>query len=75
MKEASKYGVALEVNAYPQRLDLSDGHLRIAKEYGVPIMINTDTHITSHFDYMNYGVSVARRGWDRKKRCPQRTIV
>lgn len=67
MKEAAKYGVALEVNAYPQRLDLSDGYLRMAKDYGVQFMINTDTHITSHFDYMTYGVSIARRGWVEKK--------
>ncbi len=67
LKEAAKYGVAMEVNAYPQRLDLSDGHLRMAKEYGVQIMINTDTHITNHFDYMTYGVSIARRGWVEEK--------
>lgn len=67
LKEAAKYGVALEVNAYPQRLDLSEGYLRMAKEYGVQIMINTDAHITSHFDYMAYGVSIARRGWIEEK--------
>jgi DNA polymerase (family 10) len=67
MREAAQYGVALEVNAYPERLDLNDGNLRMAKEYGVPIMINTDTHITSHLDYMTYGVSMARRGWVEKK--------
>ena len=67
MREAARYGVALEVNAYPERLDLNDGNLRMAKEYGVPIMINTDTHITSHLDYMSYGVSMARRGWVEKK--------
>ncbi len=67
LKEAARYGVAMEVNAYPERLDLNDGNLRMAKEYGVPIMINTDTHITSHFDYMSYGVSMARRGWVEKK--------
>ncbi len=67
LREAAKYGVAMEVNAYPERLDLNDGNLKMAKEYGVPIMINTDTHITSHFDFINYGVSMARRGWVEKK--------
>ena len=67
MKEAAQYGVALEVNAYPERLDLNDGNLRMAKKYGVQFMINTDTHITSHFDFMTYGVSMARRGWVEKK--------
>ena len=67
MREAAKYKVALEVNAYPERLDLNDGNLRLAKEYGVPIVINTDTHITSHFEFMRYGVSMARRGWVEKK--------
>ncbi len=67
LREAARYGVAMEVNAYPERLDLNDGNLRMAKGYGVPIMINTDTHITSHFDFINYGVSMARRGWVEKK--------
>lgn len=67
MREAARHGVALEVNAYPERLDLNDGNVRMAKEYGVPVMINTDAHITSHFDYMSYGVSTARRGWVEKK--------
>ena len=65
--EAAKYGVAMEVNAYPERLDLNDGNLRRAKEFGVQFMVNTDTHITSHFDFMGYGVSTARRGWVEKK--------
>ncbi len=67
LREAAAYGVAMEVNAYPLRLDLSEGYLRMAKEYGVQIMINTDTHITRHYDYMTYGVSIARRGWVEKK--------
>jgi DNA polymerase (family 10) len=67
LKEAARYGVAMEVNAYPERLDLNDGNLRMAKEYGVKVMINTDAHAESHLDYMNYGVSMARRGWVEKK--------
>lgn len=67
LKEAAKFGVAMEINAYPLRLDLNDLHIKLAKEYGVPFVINTDTHVTSQYDYMAYGVSVARRGWVEKK--------
>lgn len=67
LREAAKYGVAMEVNSYPLRLDLNDLHIKMAKQYGVPIVINTDTHVTSQYDYMAYGVSVARRGWMEKK--------
>ena len=67
LKEAAKYGVAMEVNAYPLRLDLNDMHIKRAKEYGVLLAINTDTHVLNQFDFMTYGVSVARRGWAEKK--------
>ncbi|HEX9021658.1 MAG TPA: DNA polymerase/3'-5' exonuclease PolX [Nitrospirota bacterium] len=67
LREAAKYGVAMEVNAYPLRLDLNDTHIKMAKDYGVPLVISTDTHVTTQFDFMSYGVSVARRGWAEKK--------
>ena len=67
LREAGKYGVAMEVNAYPLRLDLNDGHVRMATQLGVPIVISTDTHVTTQFDFMEYGVAVARRGWAEKK--------
>ncbi len=67
LREAAKYGVAMEVNAYPLRLDLNDSHVRMAKDLGVPLVISTDTHVTSQFDFMAYGVSVARRGWAEKR--------
>lgn len=67
LKEAAKFGVAMEVNAYPLRLDLNDLHIKMAKQYGVPLVISTDAHVTSQFDFMSYGVSVARRGWVEKK--------
>jgi DNA polymerase (family X) len=67
LREAAKYGVAMEVNAYPLRLDLNDLHIKMAKQYGVQFVINTDTHVTNQFDFMTYGVSVARRGWVEKK--------
>ena len=67
LKEAAKYGVAMEINAYPLRLDLNDLHVKMAREYGVPLVINTDAHVLSQLDFMRYGVSVARRGWVEKK--------
>ena len=66
-KTAKETGTAFEINAYPLRLDLNDVHSRMAKEMGIPLVISTDTHIISHFDYMAYGVSIARRGWLEKE--------
>jgi DNA polymerase (family 10) len=67
LREAARYGVAMEINAYPLRLDLNDTHARRAKELGVPLVISTDTHVTTQFDFMAHGISVARRGWIEKK--------
>jgi DNA polymerase (family X) len=67
LKEAAKYAVAMEINAYPLRLDLNDQHIKLAREYGVPLVISTDAHVVSQFDTMIYGVSMARRGWVNKK--------
>jgi DNA polymerase (family 10) len=66
-KAAAKHGVAMECNAYPDRLDLSDVHLRMAKQCGVRIVISTDSHRTDHLAFMKYGVQTARRGWIEKK--------
>ncbi len=55
--------VAMELNAYPDRLDLNDVHLRQAKQRGVKIVINTDSHHTSHMDKIRYGILQARRAW------------
>jgi DNA polymerase (family 10) len=60
---AAKAGVALEHNAYPERLDLSDLHLRVAKGKGVKFVVNTDSHHTSHLEKMRYGVLQLRRAW------------
>jgi DNA polymerase (family 10) len=64
---AKKNGVAVECNAYPDRLDLNDVHLRMARERGVRVVISTDAHSTTHFRMMKYGVITARRGWLEKK--------
>jgi DNA polymerase (family 10) len=60
---AAKAGVALEHNAYPDRLDLRDQHLRWAKGKGVKFVINTDAHHTSHMEKIRYGVLQLRRAW------------
>ncbi len=64
---AAKHGVAMECNAYPERLDLRDANLRMAKQHGVKIVISTDSHRASHLAFMKYGVETARRGWIEKK--------
>src|SRR5262252_5356565 len=63
LKSAAKHRVAMELNAYPDRLDLCDVHLRTAKQLGVKIVINTDSHHTSHLDKIRYGILQARRAW------------
>jgi len=67
LKVARETGTALEINAYPLRLDINDTYAKMAKEMNVPIVINTDAHVIDQFDYMSYGVSIARRGWLEKK--------
>jgi DNA polymerase (family 10) len=63
IKAARDHGVLLEINAQPDRLDLNDLHIRMAREAGVTLVINTDAHRTQELDCMRYGVDQARRGW------------
>jgi DNA polymerase (family 10) len=63
---AAKNGVAMECNAAPERLDLNDMNLRMAKQRGVKIVISTDAHSTRGLLAMKYGVTTARRGWIEK---------
>ncbi len=60
---AREHRVAMEINAYPLRLDLTDTMIRKAHSKGLKFMITTDSHDPKQMRYMNYGVSVARRGW------------
>lgn len=60
---AAENGVAVELNAAPERLDLKDTHLLRARELGVPVVISTDAHSIRHLDWMRYGVEQARRAW------------
>jgi DNA polymerase (family 10) len=63
LSAAAEHGKAMEINAYPLRLDLSDAWARAAKRLGVPLAISTDTHVLDQLDFMAYGVSIARRAW------------
>jgi len=67
LKAAAKHRVAMELNSYPERLDLNDVHLRTAKQHGVKIVINTDSHHTSHMEKLRYGITQARRAWLTKE--------
>lgn len=67
MKAAKEYGKILEINGCPERLDLNDKNIRMAKELAVKMIINADTHRKNQMKFMEYGVSQARRGWAEKK--------
>jgi DNA polymerase (family X) len=60
---AARTGTALEVNAYPDRLDLRDEHIMWARRHGVRFSVDTDSHSTVHLPYMRFGVATAQRGW------------
>jgi len=61
-----KAGVCLEINAQPDRLDLPDVYCKRAREMGLTMVIATDAHRASEFEWIGYGVGVARRGWLEK---------
>ncbi|HUK24360.1 MAG TPA: DNA polymerase/3'-5' exonuclease PolX [Terriglobales bacterium] len=63
LRAAAKHKVAMELNAYPDRLDLCDRHLRLARQHGVKIVINTDSHHISHLEKIRFGILQARRAW------------
>ena len=60
---AAEKGTALEINAFPDRLDLSGPQARLAREKGAKLVINTDSHSVDHLSFMRFGVGTARRGW------------
>jgi DNA polymerase (family 10) len=64
---ASELGVFMEINAFPNRLDLSDLNCFKAKEYRIKFSLGTDAHNKDHLRYMELGVATARRGWLEKK--------
>jgi DNA polymerase (family X) len=63
VRKAKRRGVALELNAHPDRLDLTDVHCRMAKDEGVLVAIDSDADVTDGCDVLRYGVGQARRGW------------
>jgi DNA polymerase (family X) len=60
---AARTGTAMEINSYPDRLDLPDELILRAKHHGVKFAIDTDSHSTVHLQYLRYGVGMAQRGW------------
>jgi DNA polymerase (family 10) len=60
---AARAGVALEINCQIDRLDLNDVHAKLARDRGVNILIDTDSHSTKGFSLLDWGVIVARRAW------------
>ncbi|AJF62752.1 MAG: hypothetical protein QT11_C0001G0610 [archaeon GW2011_AR20] len=66
-KTCRENNIALEVDSFPERLDLKDIYIKNAVDNDVKIVVNTDSHHTDHFRFIKYGVSQARRGWATKK--------
>ena len=67
IKTAKRTGTILEIDGHPWRLDLKDEHIRMAREAGVKMVIDTDAHSIYEMSYLEYGVAQARRGWCEKK--------
>jgi len=66
VRKARERGIALELNAHPERLDLTDTHCRMAKEEGVLVAISSDAHSAQDLDGLRFGIGQARRGWLEK---------
>lgn len=63
MKKAKETGCILELNSHPDRLDLKDIYCKMAKDMGIKLVISTDSHSTSGYDNIRYGIDQARRAW------------
>ena len=66
LKAAKRTKTVMEIDAYPDRSDLKDEYIRKAVEIGVKLSIDTDAHSMNHFQYLEYGIAQARRGWASK---------
>jgi DNA polymerase (family X) len=64
---AKETDTRLEINSFPDRLDLDDAHVKLAKEHGVSFVLGTDSHSINHLDFMRFGIATARRGWLEKE--------
>jgi DNA polymerase (family 10) len=60
---AARTGTALEINSFPDRLDLKDDHILWARRHGAKFAVDTDSHSTVHLGFMRFGVGTAQRGW------------
>jgi DNA polymerase (family 10) len=67
LRAAQETGTILEINSYPERLDLGDVNIFAAKQAGIRMVINTDTHNVDQLHLMPFGISQARRGWAEKQ--------
>ena len=66
LKTAKRTKTVMEIDAFPDRLDLKDEYIRKAVEMGVKLSIDTDAHVLVHLQYLKYGIGQARRGWAEK---------
>ena len=66
IKVAKETGTILEIDAFPDRSDLKDEHIRKCVQKGVKLAIDSDAHSVTHFPYLEYGIAQARRGWAAK---------
>ena len=66
IRKAKERGCFLEINAHPERLDLTDTYCQMAKQEGVLLAINTDAHSTVELENIRFGINQARRGWLEK---------
>jgi DNA polymerase (family 10) len=67
LKVAKETGTILEINSYPERLDLNDINIKKAKDMGVKMIINTDAHHVDQMRFIELGIAQARRGWAEKE--------
>ncbi len=67
IKAAKRTKTVLEIDAYPDRLDLKDEHVRKAVDEGVKLSVDSDAHSSGHFKFLEFGIAQARRGWAEKK--------
>jgi DNA polymerase (family 10) len=63
---AKENDTLLEINSFPDRLDLDDIHIKLAKDHNVRFVLGTDSHSINHLDFIRFGVATARRGWLEK---------
>jgi DNA polymerase (family 10) len=67
LEAAKANGKAMEINAFPSRMDFDPPHIRECLKRGIPLVINTDAHSTNNMEFMEFGIGQARRGWVEEK--------